>query len=104
MKKTETTPVAEVLAAPTTKSTPVEERKYALVESTAKSFKGKQRQIVFDILLANQKEMTIDEIAAIAEEKGLRAIGGVVPSCRYHLHHLTKDGVTKVTNPTITVE
>lgn len=87
------------------KQTPVEERRYKLTEAgKPMSFKGKQRQIVFDILLASKNPLKITEVAKLAEEKGLRAIGGVEPSCRYHLHHLTKDGVTSVENPTITVE
>jgi hypothetical protein len=90
---------------PKIKATPVEERKYKLAEAgKPMAFKGKQRQIVFDVLLASKNPLTISEVAKAAEEKGLRAIGGVEPSCRYHLHHLTKDGVTSVENPTITIE
>lgn len=94
-----------VAAVPVIKTTPVEERLYKPVdEKAAYVFKGKQKQIVYNILLTQAEPMSISQVAAIAEEKGLKAIGGVEPSVRYHLHHLTKEGLTTVTNPTITIE
>jgi hypothetical protein len=85
------------------KSTPVMERRYMLLGERPLNVKSKQGSIVLDILAGSTDPLTIEEIAAVAEEKGLKAVGGVTPSVRYHLHHLTKDGVTTVTNPTITL-
>lgn len=68
--------------------TPVNARRYTLAASAPLTAKGKQRQIVLDILRAAEKPMTPEEIAPIATSKGLTAVGGVLPSVRYHLHHL----------------
>lgn len=107
-KSTKNTPAA---SAPTVqmieKVTPVPERKYivsAAVTENESKFRGKQRQIVFDLLKASTEPMTIEELTPLAEEKGLKAIGGVEPSVRYHLHHLAKDGLVEVTNPKILIE
>jgi hypothetical protein len=67
-----------------------------------------QRTIVWNVLLTNFKKrpdgMTIDEIAAIAESAGLKAVGGVGPSVRYHLHYMKKDGWVEVKNPTTRIQ
>src|SRR6185312_10953093 len=84
----------------TTKSTPVSERQYKLVAMPA-VIKGKQRQIVCGILNESKKPMTIAEITPLAEKAGLKAIGGVAPSVRYHLHHMVLLKIAEVTNPTI---
>jgi hypothetical protein len=89
--------------APTIKNTPVMERKFKLAVERPQNLKSKQASIVLDVLCASEDPMSISEIAPIAESKGLTAVGGVLPSVRYHLHHLTKDGVTEVVNPTITM-
>jgi hypothetical protein len=110
-KKTNSQQIAEVLpttetAAPVIKVTPVEERLFELAvdPSVEQKFRGKQRQITFDSLKSSPVPLSIDDIAKIAEEAGLKAKGGVAPSVRYHMHFLTKDGFTKVTNPTIVIE
>jgi hypothetical protein len=103
--KTENTNAAVAPVEVVEKKTPVNERKYELAKPNApQAFKGKQRQIVFDLLLASKAPRTIAEIAKDAAAKGLTAVGGIEPSVRYHLHHMTLDGVTKVTNPIITVQ
>jgi hypothetical protein len=43
--------------------------------------------------------MTPVQIAELATKAGLTAVGGVLPSCRYHLHHLVKLGIAEVVNP-----
>jgi len=99
-------------AEPVIKQTPVEERKYELAppatndkgETVEVKFRGKQRQAVYDAMKELARPALISEVAALAESKGLTAVGGVEPSVRYHLHHMTKDGFTVVTNPTITIE
>jgi hypothetical protein len=93
---------------PKIKETPVEERKYRLTEANDNAelkFRGKQRQAVYQALRELKNEpSTISEVAQIAEALELKAVGGTEPSVRYHLHHMTKDGITEVVNPTITVE
>lgn len=90
------------------KETPVEERQYRLTEvndNAEVKFRGKQRQAVYQALRELKNEpSTIAEVAQIAEALGLKAVGGTEPSVRYHLHHMTKDGITEVVNPTITIE
>jgi len=103
MSKKNTTPETQVASTevPTvTKVTPVNERKFVLAVDRPQ-VKSKQASTVLDILAASQDPMTIEEIAPLAEAKGLKAVGGVTPSVRYHLHHMTKEGITKVVNPTI---
>jgi len=101
-------PKAEVKAEPVLKekTTPVEDRIYAIVTEPQTPFKGKQRQIVFGTLkdLTSGDEAmagaTIAQVTAVAKKVGLVAKGGVEPSVRYHLHHLTLLGFTKILNPT----
>lgn len=88
---------------PVIKATPVEERKYQVVEKVARSFKGKQRQLVYDVLNGSEIPMNIEEVAALLAST-LVAKGGVEPSVRYHLHHLQLMKLVEVTNPTITIE
>lgn len=102
MSKKITNPTVETTNEVSTKVTPVNERKYALSVDRPQ-VKSKQASIVLDILAASSEPLTIDEIAPIASDKGLKAVGGVAPSVRYHLHMLTKDNVTHVTNPTIEI-
>lgn len=94
-----------VSTTPIVKPTPVEDRLYEPAnKEAALVFKGKQRQIVYNILMLATKPLTISDVAATAEEQGLKAVGGVEPSVRYHLHHLTKDQIAVVTNPTFILE
>jgi hypothetical protein len=95
-----------VATEPKVKETPVEERQYRLVTPTDEplKFRGKQRQVVYDVLRAHEGAMTIAQVAELADKLELKAVGGTEPSVRYHLHHMTKDGLTEVVNPTITVE
>ena len=91
------TVVTGTLVSTTRNSTPVADRKYQLQENCPVSFKGKQRQIVRDILATDQKkEWTLKEVTKLAIEKGLQAVGGVEDSCRYHLHNLNLAGFVKV--------
>lgn len=102
-----TAPVkAEKPAEPVIKDTPVDERRYDLLDrkSEPAKFRGKQRQIVYNILRESTEPMTIAQVVPLATKAGLTATGGVAPSVKYHLHHLTKDLVTKVVNPRITIE
>jgi len=84
--------------------TPVEDRLFELTpkakEMTEVKFRGKQRQITFDAVKAAGKPVTSKDISKTCEAAGLKAVAGVEPSVRYHLHHLTKDGYLLVTNPT----
>lgn len=87
-------------AEPVVRKTPVNERKYKLVAAPSVPPKGRQRQIVLEILREANRPMTIDEVTKLATEKGLYAVGGVGPSCRYHLHHLNILGCVTIENPT----
>ena len=100
IKSTEVSTENTVTAAPVIRNTAVNERKYKLAVERPQGIKSKQASIVLDILAASSEPLTINEIAPIAAEKGLTAVGGVAPSVRYHLHHFTKDGITEVVNPT----
>jgi hypothetical protein len=84
--------------------TAVDDRLHKLTAETVKNkelkFRGKQRQIVLDVLRNSPDAMTIAQVAKLAAKAGLNAVGGVEPSVKYHLHHLTKDGFVEVTNPT----
>lgn len=85
------------------KDTPVNERFYKLVNGPVNA-KGAQRRIVIDILATHENPMTALEVSKLAEAQGLKAVGGVLPSCRYHLHHLVLLGIAEVVNPKIEVE
>jgi len=89
---------------PTTKSTPVNDRRYSLVAEPSIMPKGKQRQIVIAALKSSKKPMTVEQVAEFATAQNLTAVGGIAPSCRYHLHHLVKLGIAKIENPTVVVE
>lgn len=81
--------------------TAVMERKYKLVAEPSLPPKGKQRQIVLQILReAKGEPLSIAEVAKRATAMGLSAVGGVTPSCRYHLHHLGLMNLVEVVNPT----
>jgi hypothetical protein len=88
----------------TTKSTPVNDRKYSLVAEPSIAPKGKQRQIVIAALKSHKGPMTVEQVIDFATKNGLTAVGGVAGSCRYHLHHLVKLNIAKVENPTVMVE
>lgn len=92
----------EVVAA--SKSTPVESRLYKLVAAPASTPKGIQRQIVLKIMVETKEPLTVSQVTKLAETAGLRAVGGVGPSCRYHLHHLALLGIVEVTNPVTSIE
>lgn len=99
-------PKTEKPAEPIIKDTPVDERKYELLtkDGEPEKFRGKQRQIVYNILREAKEPMSIKQIAPLATKAGLTATGGVEPSVRYHLHHMTTDAITKVVNPKIVIE
>ena len=100
-------PKAEAPAATTEskiKSTPVHDRLYRLVASPSIAPKGKQRQIVLKALSESKEPLTVKDVAKYATEAGLSAVGGIEPSCRYHLHHLVKLGIAEVVNPTTSTE
>jgi hypothetical protein len=98
--KTETTVTSEK-----PKNTPVMERQYQIVAAPSITPKGKQRQIVIAALQVDpQRGFTVKEVAEFATKAGLSAVGGIEPSCRYHLHHLTKLGIAKILNPTTSLE
>lgn len=86
------------------KQTAIEDRLYTLAsfDGEPMKFRGKQRQAVYESLLELKAPSTIAQVAKLAAKKGLEATGGVEPSVRYHLHHMTNDGVTVVTNLTPT--
>jgi hypothetical protein len=74
------------------KVTPVNARRYTLAASAPLVAKGKQRQIVLNLLRAATNPMTPEELAPLADAAGLYAVGGTLPSVRYHLHHLVLSG------------
>lgn len=94
------TPAVEVK----TKATPVEERLYKMINEPSLPPKGKQRQIVLAILKASKEPLTVAQVTAEAVKLNLSAVGGVGPSCRYHLHHLVLLKIAEVTNPTVEIE
>lgn len=78
---------------------PVMSRNYIITSVPATAPKGKQRQIVLTILSRENRPMSVTEVAAIwtAEFAHInQPVDGVLNSVRYHLHHLTKDGVTSI--------
>jgi hypothetical protein len=81
------------------KVTPVLARSYAATATLAATYKGKQRQIVASILRAAEQPLTPEQIAPMAEAAGLTAVGGVLDSVRYHLHHLVLLGHAEWTAP-----
>lgn len=91
----------EAPTAPTVKTTAVDDRLYVVVPSeTEIKFRGKQRQITYEVLKNSSEPIGVKQVAVIAEDLGLTAKGGVEPSVRYHIHHLAKDGFITCTNPT----
>lgn len=99
-----TTPEAKAEEPKAPKTTPVNERLFKLIAQPSIPPKGKQRQIVLKALADSKEPLTVDQITKIAEKAGLQAVGGVGPSCRYHLHHLVKLGFAEVVNPKLVVE
>lgn len=97
-------PVAQPAEPKAPRSTPVNERLYSLEAQPSIAPKGKQRQIVLKILADSKTPLTVGDVAKAAELAGLTAVGGIEPSCRYHLHHLVKLGFAKIGNPTIVNE
>lgn len=86
------------------KATPVNERLYKFIAQPSIPPKGKQRQIVLSIMAGSKEPLTVGQVAKAATTAGLTAVGGVEPSCRYHLHHLEKLGFVEVINPKTNVE
>lgn len=77
---------------------PVLTRQYSVVNAPSTPPKGKQRQIVLNILLRENKPMGIAEVAKIwdSEFRNINVpVDGILNSVRYHLHHLTLLGITK---------
>jgi hypothetical protein len=62
---------------------------------------GSAAQIVLTILGAAGGPIEITEVTKLAETAGLRAVGGVGPSVRYHPPPPHLLGVTAVVNPTV---
>jgi len=83
------------------KITPVNARSYSASAQLQATYKGKQRQIVANILRASKEPLTPEQIAPLAESMGLTAVGGVLPSVRYHLHHLVLLGHAEWTAPAV---
>lgn len=79
--------VSGELVTKTTPRVPVTEKSFAWVDGPT-TWKGKQRQIVVDILRAAQSPMEYQDIVDAAAAKGLQATGGVPDSVKYHLHQL----------------
>jgi hypothetical protein len=110
-KKLENTTTVEVVAeevpkavAPVeavVKNTPVPDRLHVLKAAPSIEPKGAQRRIVLNILKEATQPLSIKQIAKRAAIAGLAAVGGVEPSCQYHLHHLVKLGIAEVVNPTV---
>jgi hypothetical protein len=77
---------------------PVSERMYSIVKLPVSFPKGKQRQIVLNILERENRSMKISEISEIWE-KEFRSVNipvdGITNSVRYHVHHLVLLGVCK---------
>ena len=80
------------------------DRKYVLIAAPAITPKGKQRQIVLDILKEAKAPMSAAEVAKLAGPMGLRAAAGVEASCGWHLHQLTLLGIARVENPSTKIE
>ena len=74
----------------------VADRTWRMKPESPTSYKGKQRQIVHNILRSEDKFWTLDEVEKEAKERGLEAVGGVRESCQYHLHNLSKLGLVEV--------
>jgi len=74
------------------------DRKYRLVNPPSIAPKGRQRQIVLHILTESQKPMSPKEVAELAGPMGLYAVGGILPSCQYHLHQMALMGIVEVVN------
>jgi hypothetical protein len=83
------------------KVTPVLSRSYSRTATLAATYKGKQRQIVAAILRSATEPLTPEQVAKLAEEAGLTAVGGVLPSVRYHLHHLCLLGEASYEAPAV---
>lgn len=88
------------------KQTPLADRLFHLTDDVLELpekmvFKSKQRQIVYNVLLDSTVALTVGYIAQIATKAGLTAKGGVEASVAFHLHHMVKDAVVVVRNPTI---
>jgi len=82
---------------PTSTSTKFD-RKYRLINPPSIAPKGRQRQIVLHILTEAKKPMSPKEVAELAAPMGLYAVGGVLPSCQYHLHQMALLGIVEVVN------
>lgn len=87
-----------------TKKTAVNDRKFKLIKEPSMAFKGRQRQIVIEVLKAAKEPMSGDEIAIPAATLGLQATAGVAASVKWHLHHLVLMGYVECVNPNTTVE
>jgi hypothetical protein len=79
--------------------TPVADRMYILIKPPSPPPKGRQRQIVVDILKAATEPLTAKQVAAKAGPMGLQAVAGVEPSSRWHLHQLVLLGIAQVVDP-----
>lgn len=82
----------------TTLVVPVLSRLYSIVSLPKTTPKGKQRQIVLNILQREGRPMSISEISEIWEKEFIsinRPVDTVMNSVRYHLHHTTLLGQTK---------
>ena len=91
--------VKEAPKAEAPKVTPVNDRLYRFKAAPSVPPRGRQRQIVLDILQKAKEPIKLSEVTKLATEAGLQAVGGVGPSCRYHLHHMCLLGIAEVVNP-----
>lgn len=87
-----------------TKKTAVNDRRFKLIKEPSMAFKGRQRQIVIEVLKTAKEPMSGDEIAIPAATLGLQATAGVAASVKWHLHHLVLMGYVECVNPQTTIE
>lgn len=92
-------PKSNEVEATKTVRTPVDARQYILKSEASVPGKGVQRIAVLSVLRnANGKPMTAAEIEPKAVAAGLKAVGGTLPSVKYHLHQLQLLGFVEVVN------
>jgi hypothetical protein len=109
-QQTEVSVAAETTETPKTVETAKEiktsprERKYKLLTAPTLTPKGKQRQIVLEILKTAENPMTAAEVAKLAKPMGLSAAAGVEASVAWHLHQMAILKIAEVVNPTSAVE
>lgn len=96
--------VSQVAVEPVAAVTPVNSRFYRLIAEPSISPRGKQRIIVLQILREHKEGITPEQMKPLADALGLVATGGVLPSCRYHLHQLKLQGLVEESNKSWTAQ